>query len=443
MAEKSVFEQKNIQKALLHFAVPAVITILMAELYNMIDTFFVGRHAGASAIAALSIAFPVQRLIIALSLMVGVGAGTAISRALGARDEAALSKSVQLAIGLGMVFLALLPLLFYLFPGEILHALGARGEIFRLSKEYTQIVVSGSLFLGFTNIFGYALSASGRPRITLAATALGALLNAIMDHILVGRLSMGVQGAAIATVLSQFFSFLFILYHMLRFRRQHGFRLRPKIGGRAAFDILAVGFATFIVEISDAVLIFSLNNVLLPIGGAAALVIVGSITRVSMFMYITIIGISAGMQSLAAYHYSAQNYAKLRKIVKSSCRLVLLSSLLLWGLIMLFARPIIGSFLKDPALLQKTVDVFRLTIVIFPAISLYYVFIYYCQALNMPGLGFFMSILRQLLLFIPLMLAFSGLFGVFGVWLAYPVSDGISALIGSLLLVRQLKKLPK
>lgn len=439
MEKQSVFTQKNIYGAVIRFAVPGVITILMAELYNMVDTFFVGRYVGATAIGALSIAFPVQRMIIALSLMIGVGTATAISRALGEDNREKLVGNIGNSIALGWIVLATVPLMLYLFPEAILRGLGARGEIFEMAKDYVHIVVLGSFFLGFTNIFGYEMTALGYPRVTLVATSLGTAVNVIVDFILVGQLDRGVEGAAIATVVSQGIALLYTLVQMNRYRKIYHFHWRPMTDRRAMANILAIGFATFIVEISDAVLIASLNNILLPIGGNDAVIIVGAITRVSMFMYITIIGISAGMQPLASYSYGAEDYGRLRRIVIVTCQLVIGSSLLLWGGIMLFTDVIIGSFMKEVWLLQETVSVFRLTIVIFPVISLYYVCIYYCQAVGKARLGFFLSVYRQLLLFIPAVFLMTRFFGVRGAWLTYPLTDLISAVTGTYFLVKNIR----
>lgn len=443
MDRESVFTQENIYQAVMKFAVPGVITILMAELYNMVDTFFVGRYAGSAAIGAMSIAFPIQRLIIALSLMIGVGTATAVSRAMGEKNWTKLRGTIGTSIFLGLVILSLVPLIYYLSPHWILQVLGARQEILSLSATYVNIIVFGSLFLGFTNIFGYEMTALGNPKITLIATSIGTLINIVVDYLLVGMLSMGVEGAAIATLGSQFIAFCYTLYKIVQYKGKMGFSLRPTFSRKYSWEILSIGFATFIVEISDAVLIGSLNNILLPIGGNQAVIIVGAITRVSMFMYITIIGISAGMQPLAAYSYGAEDYPRLRKIVKVTSLLVLGSSILLWGFILIFTHGIIGSFLKEEHLLKETVRVFRFTIIIFPVISLYYVCIYYCQSIGKARLGLFLSIYRQLLLFIPMVLLLTRVWGIFGAWLTYPLTDMISAVTGAYFLIRSMKALPK
>lgn len=441
MNQAKVFTQKNIYNSILRFSIPAIITILMAELYNMVDTFFVGRYTGEYAIGALSIAFPIQRMIIAMSLMIGVGTATAISHSLGERNFDKMKQNINTSIGLGLIIHTAFPILVFLFFDQILTGLGARNEIFALSKSYIQIVVFGSLFLGFTNIFGYEITAMGEPKVTLIATSIGASINIIIDYILVAKLYMGVEGAAIATLFSQFVACSYSILKMNQYRKNYEFSLRPKIKFAHMKNILAIGFATFIVEISDAVLIATLNNVLLPIGGDHAIIIVGAITRVSMFMYITIIGISSGMQPLASYSHGAKDYERLDKIVVITCKLVTGSSFLLWLFVMIFTHQIIGSFMKEAHLLSQTVDIFRLTIIVFPTISLYYVCIYYCQSIGNAKLGFFLSIYRQILLFLPILFILTNYMGIMGAWITYPVTDVISAITGTYYLVKNLRGL--
>lgn len=441
MKQNNIFMQKNIHHSILKFSIPAIITILMAELYNMVDTFFVGRYTGEHAIGALGIAFPIQRMIIAISLMIGVGTATAISHALGERNFEKMKENINTSIGLGLLIHSAFPILVYLFLNRILTGLGARNEILILSKNYVQIVVLGSLFLGFTNIFGYEITAMGDPKVTLAATSIGAFINILIDYILVAKFHMGVEGAAIATLFSQFVACSYSIVKMNQYRKNYELSLKLELKFKLMKNILAIGFATFIVEISDAVLIATLNNVLLPIGGDNAIIIVGAITRVSMFMYITIIGISSGMQPLASYSHGAGDYERLNKIVIITCKLVVASSFALWFLIMSFTPQIIGSFMKEAHLLSQTVDIFRLTIIVFPTISLYYVCIYYCQSIGNARLGFFLSIYRQILLFLPILFVLTRYMGMTGAWITYPVSDVISAITGTYYLVKNLRVL--
>ncbi len=409
----------------------------------MVDTFFVGKYVGANAVGALGIAFPIQRLMIATALMIGVGASTSVARALGEQRHKRVSLSINNAITLGLITSIILPLLIFFFRNGLFRNLGASPVIFPLVAEYVNIILLGSLFLSLTNIFGYCMIALGNPKVTVVALSIGTGINIIVDYILVGRLNMGIQGAAIATVLSQALGFTYALYKMWLYARDMDMKFSLSFDMRIWKGILAIGFATFIVEISDAIVIALLNNILLPFGGDMAIIIVGAITRVSMFMYITIIGISAGMQPLAAYSYGAKDHKKLKAVVGATIKMASITSIILWLMMMLFAHEIFGSFIKEALVLKEAVKAFRMTIVVFPIISIYYVSIYYNQAINQAKVSFFLSIYRQLLLFIPIVIILVMKLGMVGAWITYPITDLISAVTGIIFIKRGLGQLNK
>ena len=428
-------------KLLMKFAIPGVITILVAELYNMVDTFFLGKFVGPNAVGALGIAFPIQRLFIAMSLMIGVGASTSIARALGEKDHKRVKENIGNAITLGLIVSIILPVVIFFFRKQIFYGLGASEIIFPLVEEYINIVLIGTFFLGITNILGYCMIALGDPKVTVIALTIGALTNIVVDFILVGGLSMGVRGAAIATVVSQIVGFTYAVVKMWSHGKSVGVEIKPYFNMTIWKVIVSIGFATFIIEISDAIVIALLNNMLLPHGGDEAIIIIGAITKVSMFMYITLIGISAGMQPIASYNYGAGNDEKLKEVVSVTIKLASATCIVLWAFMMIFANQIFGSFIKEADILVKTVKAFRTTVIVFPVISMYYVSIYYNQAINEARISFFLSIYRQLLLFIPIVIVLVNIMGMTGAWVTYPVTDIISAITGVIFIKKGMKRL--
>jgi len=211
---------------------------------------------------------------------------------------------------------------------------------------------------------------------------------------------------------------------------KNGLKLSVKftLNKAISIGIICVGFSTFIIEISDAVVAAILNNLLSSYGGDSAIVTVGLTTRVSMFLFMTVIGISSAMQPIAAYNYGAGNYTRLKEVVKKSIMAVSVSSTLLWAMFMVFSKQLIGIFISDSVIIEETAKALRIIIAVFPCLGIYYLSIYYCQAINRVKASFMLSIYRQLIIFIPLAyILVSGLgIGVLGAWIAYPVSDLIS-----------------
>jgi putative MATE family efflux protein len=397
----------------------------------MVDTIFVGRTIGSEAIGALTIAFPVQCFIISIGLFFAIGASTSAAASLGEGDNEKFKSIITNVLTLMFFSIAIITLIICGFKDPIITFLGATDNIYPYANEYISIIVYGAFFQCFTVIIGYIMTALGNAKVNLIATSLGAICNIIIDYLLVIIFSLGVKGAAIATVTSQIVSSIYIFYHFMKIKKKFDLSLNFTLNKEISLLIVSIGFSTFIVEISDAVVAVVLNNFLKPYGDSA-LIIIGVISRVSMFMYITMIGITSAMQPMVAYNYGAENFKRIKEIVKKSITAVTLTSVLLWIFMMIFSKEIIGSFLKEKDILSMAVRDFRIVICIFPCVSIYYMAVYYYQAVGQAKFSLMLSIYRQMLIFIPLLIIFVKIFGLMGAWIAYPVSDIISSFIGFL-----------
>lgn len=425
-----IFTEGKVSRVLLKFAIPAIVSLLVTELYNMVDTFFVGRYVGANAIGALTIAFPVQRLLSSIGLLIAVGSSATIARYLGEKNIEELKNTITSALSLTLVSLIVIPLVIYIFLDGALVKMGASETIFPLAKEYISIILIGGVFQSLTYIMCYSMNALGNTKITLYATSLGAILNVIIDAILVMEFDYGVKGAAIATVFSQFVSFIFTIYAFRKVKKELNLNITFGFYGNLVKTIVAVGFSTFIIEISDAIVAVLLNNLLGDHGGDTAIIIIGAITRVSMFLYITIIGMTSAMQPIVAYNYGAKNYKRVNETIKKTITAVSITSTALWIILMVFTKPILGSFLKEPSILKDAIWAFRVVISVFPVIGIYYVSIYVYQSIGEAKTSFLLSIYRQLVLFIPLVIIAINIWGVVGAWISYPIVDIIVAVTG-------------
>ncbi|MGH4050916.1 MAG: MATE family efflux transporter [Clostridium sp.] len=423
-----IFGEEKIGKLLLKFSVPAIISLMVAEMYNMVDSMFLGQTIGANAIGALTIAFPIQRLFFAISMLIAIGACTSVSRSCGDKDYDNLKIIIPNAIALMFIIVSIMGFGIYIFQNKILISLGASKNTFPLAKEYVNIILIGVLFQSFTIISSYIITSFGNTKIVLLSTSIGAICNVIIDYVLINVLSYGVKGAAIATVSSQIIAFIYVFFVFIKLKNDLKFSFKLNLNKAVSIGIIYVGFSTFIIEISDAVVAAILNNLLFSYGGDAAIVTIGLTTRVSMFLFMTIMGISSAMQPIAAYNYAAGNYTRLKEVVKKSIIAVSASSTLLWLLFMIFSKQLIGLFINDSAIIDETTSAFRMVISVFPCIGVYYLAISYCQAINRVKTSFKLSIFRQIIIFIPLVYSFViGLdMGVLGAWIAYPVSDMIS-----------------
>lgn len=441
MDTKSIYSENNIIKALLHFAIPGILSILIAELYNIVDTFFVGKYVGANSIGALSVVFPLQRLVIAISICLGIGVSNLISRRLGEKRSKEITKYTTAVTGLTLIIIFLVTTISLLFIKNICMFLGARDEILIYSVGYLRIVMFGSVFLAFTTVFGYMNIAYGNMKVMLFSSSIGAFINIVIDFVLVKHFNMGVEGAAIATVFSQIISFVFAFFYIKKLQRENGFSLIPRFDIKISCNILAIGFSSFIIEFSDAILISVLNHLLLPVGGNDAIILVGVVTKVSMFMFVAMIGVSSSIQPLISYNYGAKNFFKMKKIIKTGFVLVFSLSTIIWIFMIYNVKFVINLFLKDERLLEIATKSFKYVILVFPILSFYYICIYFFQSIGKERYNFLLSIYRETLLYIPIVIIMVGEFGVLGAWISYPIVDAISAVTGFILLFRTLRKI--
>ncbi len=434
-----VFSDGRTYRVLFRFAIPAIFSLLVAELYNMVDTVFVGRYIGPNAIGALTVAFPIQRFLIAIAFLIGVGASTYVSRYSGEKQPEKVKSTIINSISITIVSLTIIPLLLFLFRGGLLYKLGASEATFVLTNDYISIIFVGAIFQGLTLVCSQIMTSLGNSKIGLYANSIGALLNIIIDYILVAHLNIGVAGAAIATVFSQFVGLVFVLYKFKDVVKHFNIKLSLSnivrdIDISLIKGLIAVGFSTFVIEISDAVVAVVLNNLLISKGGDEAIIIIGVITKISMFMFIAIIGISSAMQPIVAFNFGARNFDKVKNTVKASIKTVTVISLIFGVFIMYFAPQMISLFLTDANLLPEAIKALRICIFLLPLVGFYYVGIYYYQAIGEAKKGFRLSLFRQLIVFIPLAIVFVNVFGTIGAWIAYPVSDLISAVVSFYLL---------
>lgn len=430
-SEKNKFLTEDIGKLLLKFSIPAILSLLVAEMYNMVDSLFLGQVVGAVGIGALTVAFPVQRLFLAVSMLVAIGTSSAVSRSCGENDYSKVRRIIPNAFIVLTSIIVFLVIGIYIFRDSLIIKLGSSENIFPYAKTYITIILIGALFQGLMFLMAYILTAFGNTKIVLLSTSIGAICNVIMNYILVVKFNFGVEGAAIATVSSQIVAFIYAFIKFMQNKKQMGLSFESKLDKGIAKGIIFVGFSTFIVEISDAILAVVLNKMLVEIGGDTAIVAVGLVTRVSMILFITVIGISSAMQPIAAYNYGAENYDRVKKIVRLSIKSATVTSIFLWLVTMIFTKQIIGLFVNDQNIIGYTVSAFRIVIAVFPCVGAYFVAIYYYQAMGMAKSSLLLSIFREILVLIPLLhiMVYGFKLGVVGAWIAYPVADIISFIV--------------
>lgn len=439
----TMFEKEKIGILLFKLSIPVMITILVSELYNMVDTIFVGNFVDANGIGALAVVFPVQRIIIALSMMIGVGSSTAFSRARGAKDMERAKKIVKNGFTLVLVVMIPITILILSFSQPILQMLGGGDNLIHYAMEYLDIIILGSTFLSLTIFISNIMISLGKSHVSILSTSLGAVLNVIIDYVLVKEMHMGVKGAAIATLVSQIAGFLFAYYHLRKLKKEMGIAPGFEFKRQIIVAILMVGVSAFIVEAEDGILMAFLNNLLLDYAGDEAIIVLAVITKVYMFLFVTLFGISSGMQPIAAYNVGAKNYKRLLEVLRKTIFFATAATLVIWIFSMIFTPQIMRVFVDDKQIISESVVAFRIMISLFPLVSVYYISIFYFQSLGKAKHSIIMSVLRQLGLMLPISWILVKYFDMkaMGVWFSYPIADAIVMVVSIIMLLSEYKKI--
>jgi putative MATE family efflux protein len=431
------FGVEKISKLLFRFSIPVILSMLVSELYSMVDTFFVGREVGGEGIGALIVVFPLQRILMAVSIMIAVGTATAFSRHNGNNN---IGKARQvLQTGFSLVFTIMVPVAIgiFLFRNQVVGMMGAGPDISSLAATYLGIIIIGTTFLSMTIFISHNMIALGNPRISIISTSIGAVINIILDFLLVQGIGMGVQGAAIATAFSQIAGFSYAFYHYTKIRNRYNIPLKYKLDHKLIAPILLVGVSAFVTEAEDGILMGVLSSLLTSTAGDQGIIVLGVVSKLYMFLFITIFGIASAMQPIAAYNVGARNFSRLRSLMTKTIAYAALTSFVMWAFAMIFTPQLIGIFIEDRAIIGEATKAFRTMIAVFPVISVYYVSIFYFQASGRARMSISVAVLRQLVIMLPVSLILVKGFnmGAAGVWLSYPIADVLSS-IASFMLIR-------
>lgn len=442
MYEKSEFLGKeDISKLLLKLSVPGVLAMMVQALYNIVDTFFVAKAYGAESIQAiggLTVAFPIQMVLVGIAVLLGTGSASIISRALGAgkpeRAKRALGNVYSTGLVMGVLFFGLS----FLNLEPVLKAFGATEGIMPFAVGYLRIVVAGAvtIFLGISaqNI----VRAEGNARFAMNTMVLGAVLNILLDPVLIFGFGMGVQGAAIATVFAQGVSALWILHYFLTGKSVVHFSLgmlKPDFG--ILKETATIGMGPFVLEVSQCITMLFLNVALAVYGGDIAIAVYGLIVRISSFIFMPLIGVSFGLQPIVGYNYGA---GKLERVVQS-VKIATLGTVLLGAadflLMYLFPQQLLSIFDSSPELLAMGKPAMRIFTLGIPLIGINIMGATFFQALGRTRPSFILSVSRPLLFLLPMVLFLPRFYGLNGIWMAFPVSDLLAVTMTLLFLLRE------
>lgn len=437
---------KNIGGLLWLYALPAVISQIIASLYNIVDRIFIGHGVGAMAIAGLAITMPIMNIIHAFGSLIGVGSSSRMSIVLGKNDvtwaEKILGNSTIFTFLLGGTVMVC----GYVFMDEILTSFGATKETISYAREYMRIVLPGMFLTTVTFNFAGMIRASGYPVKSMFILAGGAILNMILDPIFIFVLDWGISGAAYATTISMAIAAFFAILHFvdkksfIRFRR-HAWE--PK--GYIFKNIFMIGMSPFSMNVAAAGVVAFQNIQILKYGGDYAIGAYGIVNSFANFFVLIILGVCQGMQPIAGYNYGAGKLDRLKKVYMLAMKVCVLIGLTGSILGCVFPQQLARVFSNDEHLVTTAVPVMRFILVMFPLIGFTITNSNFFQSIDKPWIAMVTSLSRQVIFLVPmcffipkLMISLGG-DGLTGVWLAATISDVMGACLAGTLLYTQRK----
>lgn len=436
-----------IGKLLTKFAIPSIIAMLVSSLYNMVDQIFIGNFVGNLGNAATNIAFPLSMLCTATALTFGIGGASAFNLSMGAGDSKSAGKYIGNAVS-GMVSIGLiLAIIAELFLKPLMNFFGSPADVLPYACEYTRITAFGFPLLILSIGGGHLIRADGKPTVAMVCNLTGAITNTFLDALFVVVFKMGMSGAAIATVISQCIASFLIFYHLIKFQtiKLEFNHFIPSINSmlRAA----SLGASQGLNQVAMMVVQIVMNNSLkyygsLSIyGDSIPIAVVGVATKINMLYFAFCIGLSQGMQPLTSFNYGAKQYARAKKAyvtARNSGTIIAVTAFLLFQL---FPRQLVSIFGNG------TEEYFQFAVKYF-RIYLFCTFINNIQPLTSnffssigkPKIGAFLSLTRQILFLLPLIIIFPIFFGIEGIMYAGPIADGIAFLVSFILVQKELNR---
>ena len=432
--------EERIGRLLLSLSLPATIGMLVQAMYNFVDTIFVGRGVGSMGIAGISISLPVQIFVMAFAQMFGIGGASVISRSLGERDHKKARRAAGNVMVFSVAFGLVMTLLGQFFLDQLLIMLGASEAIIPYAREYLGIILLGSAFFSFGMAMNHVVRAEGKPKIAMAAMLISAVLNIILDPIFIFSLNLGIWGAALATVLSQAATSIYVLFYFLSGKSLLRISLRSLIPEwRIMRETVSVGLSAFSRQVAGSLLAVVLNNSLVFYGGDIAVAVYGVINRLLMVFIMPMFGVNQGFLPIVGYNYGARKMRRARESVKLASAVTTMIALFSSIVMFLFARQLISIFTDETELIESTIYALRIVILATPTIGVQVIASGMFQALGKALPALFLSLLRQIIILIPLILVIPRFLGINGIWISFPLADLIAFAISLVFYLRELK----
>lgn len=424
-----------VSKLMFKFAVPSIVGMLVGSLYNIVDQLFIGNVIGPEGNAATNVAFPFSTCCIALALLFGIGGASAFNLSLGRGEKEKANHFVGNALFMLVTCGTVLCLIAQLFLEPMLLAFGAsKDSTLPLAMSYVRITAIGFPFLLLTTGGGHLMRADGSPKMTMISNLSGAIINTVLDALFVLVFKWGMEGAALATIIGQIFSACLVLNYMRKFKTAPLEKKHFKIKMQYLGPIMAIGMGSFFNQLAIMLVQIVLNNSLKFYGALShygkdiPIACAGIVMKVSQIFFSVVIGIAQGTQPIESFNYGARNYKRVKEAYKMACIAGGVVSMTSFLLFQIFPRQILAAFGDGtPEYFEFGTKYFRVFLFFTCLNFLQPITSTFFTSIGKSIKGVFLSLTRQILFLIPLLLILPRFFGIDGVVYAGPISDIVAS----------------
>lgn len=432
MSQQNDFSKGSIPKTITRLAIPMIAAMLVNALYSVVDRIYIGHleGIGQTALTGIGLCYPITMAIAAFSYLVGNGGGPLTSILRGAKDDDGAEKVIGNSITLLVIFGVVVPLICFLVKKPVLYLFGASDATYPYADEYITIYLMGSLSVMLTLGLNPFLNAQGFTRTGMMTVLLGAVCNIVLDPIFIFVFDMGVAGAAIATVISQTVSAVWVLLFLKGKKNLVRVRMKNlRLNGHVSSRIMSLGFSGFIMNITEAAISAVFNASLSLFGGDIYVTVMTVATSVTQIIMMPMTGFAQGAQPVTGYNFGAREYGRVKECFWFLVKFCVAYAVIAWGVLMLFPAQLIKIFNSDPDLIEVAVPMFRVFFCLYFIMCLQMSAQNTFVAMGEAKMATFFALFRKVVLLIPLILILPRIgFGITGVFAAEPVADTISAI---------------
>ena len=428
----------NIFKLMLELSIPGIIGMFVISLYSFVDAIFVGKYVGSVALGAISVAYTFTLINNGIAVLVGIGSASVLSRAVGRNDQKTIDSIMGNVLLLTLLFSLIAMTIGLIFAPQLLTLVGAEGEMLHLGTSYLRIVYLGSIFVNFGQAANMVMRGEGRMGIAMLLMGISAVLNIVLDAVFVIVLKKGLEGAAIATVISQIVlaicNFCYFAFFSKNVRFKH-FKIQKSI----VKETLSIGFSAMLMQIFALLQQMITYSTLKKYGGEDQVILMGAFFRYLMLSFIPLWGISQGYQPFAGTNFGAKKFERVKKGTFLFYGFGLFLSLIFWLVFLLMPEQVLGLFLENKELISSGRTNAMLALSLFPLSAIMIINLTLFQALGKAKYAGMLVISRQFLLYIPAVLILPIFLGTRGIWISSPLVDTLIMILSVFITIKLFK----